>query len=302
MKGPQQGSGEGPHQSQPGDRAGASSPFAFVRLDWPEQLPTFPNHVINDDDFRQVRAHYGATPTHHDSQRTRPGGPTSRTPITFSSACKIANRPAGLKQWQSSAPSREAWGGCLRARATPLHQARQEGAIERTGSVSAWGRAVHVFGLVRREPACPAQWVVCPQVSDHHGGGGRGGTGHWATVIFDRYTNEATDKMPHLYILDPDVSGRGARLTISYKFGVRCLREVGYPAHFMAYILPLTNRPADWTTPYIALFSGIQAMRGLSGDRITCMTSIRKNKETLPLLHGTGTRGSSVVAGSDQQA
>ncbi|KAL6807492.1 hypothetical protein J3E69DRAFT_372812 [Trichoderma sp. SZMC 28015] len=33
----------------------------------------------------------------------------------------------------------------------------------------------------------------------------------------------------------------------------------------MAYVLPLTSRPQDWTTGYIALFSALQAMRGLSG-------------------------------------
>lgn len=35
--------------------------------------------------------------------------------------------------------------------------------------------------------------------------------GHWATVIFNRYINPMANKMPHLYILDPDVSGRSVR-------------------------------------------------------------------------------------------
>lgn len=55
----------------------------------------------------------------------------------------------------------------------------------------------------------------------------------------------------------------------------------------MAYIYPLTNRPADWTTPYIALFSGIQAMRGLSRDKITSHDWKPKDEETQPLYHGT---------------
>jgi hypothetical protein len=98
-------------------------------------------------------------------------------------------------------------------------------------------------------------------------------TGHWATVIFDRHVNPATEKIPHLYILDPNVRGRSARADSIIYVWRQVLRETGYPTDFMAYVLPLTNSPAGWTTAYVALFSGIQAMRGLCGDRIMSMAA-----------------------------
>ncbi|KAL5085278.1 hypothetical protein Trisim1_010717 [Trichoderma cf. simile WF8] len=69
------------------------------------------------------------------------------------------------------------------------------------------------------------------------------GTGDWVAIIFDRYHQEETNKAPHLYVLDPHTTGRSERADYVIQVWRQILTEIGYPAAFMAYVLPLTGRP-----------------------------------------------------------
>lgn len=64
------------------------------------------------------------------------------------------------------------------------------------------------------------------------------GTGDWVAIIFDRYHQEETKKAPHLYVLDPHITGRSERADSVIQVWRQILTEIGYPAAFMAYVLP----------------------------------------------------------------
>ncbi|RFU75096.1 hypothetical protein TARUN_7151 [Trichoderma arundinaceum] len=241
--------------------------FIHIRTKWPAQLYALPNHVIEDDDFKRVKHHYGATPKHDGGHKDDAWWAYLEDTHNFLIRLQDCQAPNGIElmsilrgQTQDLAdlfyvpshpfvisPEKEV---ILGIRAQALH---------RDGKYVSFSFCEDALSDLLR--AWFGRRFLASMVEV-----GRG-TGQWVSIIFDRLRDPDTEKIPHLYILDPGTAGRSERADYIIHMWRQVLREIGYPTHFVAHVLPLSNRPQEWTTPYIALFSSMQAIRGLAGNR-----------------------------------
>ncbi|UKZ78713.1 hypothetical protein TrVFT333_006459 [Trichoderma virens FT-333] len=94
------------------------------------------------------------------------------------------------------------------------------------------------------------------------------GQGQWISIIFDRKRDLVEGKEAHLYIFDPNISGRSERAVHVVHMWRQVLRVMGYPFHFTAFSIPLSNQEKKWAVGYVALFCLLQTLRGIVGDTI----------------------------------
>ncbi|KAK4060178.1 uncharacterized protein Triagg1_10876 [Trichoderma aggressivum f. europaeum] len=245
--------------------------FFFVRLDWSGELRNLPNATLNREDCQQVREHYGATAKHDASSKGKSWWAHLADTHNFLIRLQDCQQPSGLEMMSVLHGQAQGLGGLFYVPNRPLviHPDKKV-ALSSEPEARRWNLPYIPFDFCESDPAAlRRRWsgmrflVSMVEV-------GRG-TGDWVAIIFDRYRQQETDKAPHLYVLDPHTTGRSERADYVIQVWRQILTEIGYPAAFMAYVLPLTSRPGHWATGYIAMFAAMQAMRGLSGDRIMTM-------------------------------
>lgn len=244
---------------------GSHPTFIRVRLEWPQQLHGLPNCIMEDDDARQVKAHYGRTPREDGGDKDDDWWSHLGDTHNFLIRLQDCRQPDGAEMMTILRGQAQDLGELFYV---PTYHLIIKPDQER--ELDAKSRALHKDGRYTSFTFCEKtrsellrRWftrrffVSLVEVGED--------TGNWVTVIFDRYVNSDIDKLTHLYILDPNVNGRSERANHVIQVWRQVLREIGYPSLFAAFVLPLTNRPHGWTTGYIALFTALQAMRGLSG-------------------------------------
>ncbi|KAK4060175.1 uncharacterized protein Triagg1_10873 [Trichoderma aggressivum f. europaeum] len=245
---------------------GSHPSFIRVRLDWPGELRGLPNHVIQYDDVRQIKAHYSQTPREDGGPKDDDWWSYLADTHNFLIRLQDCKQPNGFEMTAILRGQADDLGGLFYVPECHIvvkpgkekHLEARAQALHRDGKYTPYMFCEEKRAALLRNWFTKRFFVSAVEVGQD--------TGNWVTIIFDRYVNQRFEKVPHLYILDPNPNGRTERADHTIQVWREILREIGYSSTFMAYVLPLTSRPHDWTTGYIALFSALQAMRGLSGQ------------------------------------
>lgn len=248
--------------------------FIRVRRDWPPQLYGLPNSIMDDDDFRQARLHYGATPKHDGGAKDDAWWAHAEGTHNFLVRLQDCHAPDGGELMSMLRGQAEDLGGLFYVPSRPfiVHPDKEVTLGARAAALHNGGKFVPFTLCEETRSAVRQAWFGKRFLASMVEVGQ--GTGQWVSIVFDRLQQPSVTKTAHLYILDPDMAGRSERADHILHVWRQVLRELKYPANFVGFVFPLTNRPHRWTTGYISLFSCMQAMRGLTGCRTDSMIMV----------------------------
>ncbi|KAL7785172.1 hypothetical protein V8C37DRAFT_413093 [Trichoderma ceciliae] len=263
--------------------------FMYVRRKWPA-LCNLPNRELSS--IRDVKQHYGATEKHHGGAGDGIWWEHLQHTHSFLIGLQDCGKPG------SNGPNGDELMSILRSQMhdlldvvyVPSHHFHIS--PDKHTTLKPRGRAIYMdekyvtFGFCEKSPKDLLKMWFCKRFVASMVDVGKD---QWVSIIFDRQRDSVEKKEAHLYIFDPSISGRTERAVHVIHMWRQVLRVIGYPFHFTAFSMPLSNQAHLWAVGYVALFCLFQTLRGLVGHTVLEIT--RAGWQRLQLEDGHRSNG-----------